>query len=752
MTKQYFDEYAELGIFPIGVVWNPETKSTWHPNGWEIADTLYPWEDRFNGLMIRIDGDYGCLDFDIKNTENKEIFNNWKTIVLNTMPEVYDKFYIEETRNKGYHVWFKYKGLTHKTGIAKSDKGAEVIAVYCKRKLIYTYPTPGYSIYHQSMEDVDYLTNDEYQYLIETSQLFNEYKPKYDPSKKAANYPKEYQELLSNFDRKLSEENFENILNEIGLEPVRDFRYKQTDTFVAYRRKGSEAIYSAKVYFKSKRMMLFTASMPEFPSWHDKEEYEIWSLPPSFILYYKNERDWDKTAEICKMILIAQGEEITEEKKTIDFPIDVFPPNIAKSIIEVSEQRSLAPQFVATAGLWTISSLAGARYYSDFKNDGKNILFCLMIAPVSVGKTPAYKVMCEIPLQEVMEKADAKFDDEIKEYNAKKLKASKLKESFDDPKPRRYIPIVLDGTTEAYTSKSMYQKNGMGIYQDEAEGILNSGAFKKNNDSISFFTVAFSGGRNTQIRADETLDRVVPNLNLNLLMGTQPSRLKLIFSDDRLQSGFASRFLMVESDYILLKEDADPFNQKREMCSEWIALVESLYMLGYEYNNDHCAKTKIHINEDAKRQYTILYQENIKEANNRIRNKAEAIEMGTEAKMSAYFPRLCQILAIMDNLINPVITVKIVNDAHRLYRYYANNATRILMNLSNEILTGLSPDLQKLYNILPDEFTAKQAKEICKMNNLADRKFEVSLKNKSFNDLFNKIARGKFVKINTEIK
>jgi hypothetical protein len=146
MIEQYYNDYAELGLFPIGVNWDADKKSTYHPVGWETAKELFPLHNTHNGLMVRIDYDYGCLDFDLKNTQNKDIFNQWKAIVINTMPDVYNKLYIEETRNKGYHVWFKYTGLTHKTCIAKSEEGAEVIAVYCKRKLIYTYPTPGYSL------------------------------------------------------------------------------------------------------------------------------------------------------------------------------------------------------------------------------------------------------------------------------------------------------------------------------------------------------------------------------------------------------------------------------------------------------------------------------------------------------------------------------------------------------------------------------------------------------------------------------
>src|SRR5205814_8797031 len=134
--------------------------------------------------------------------------------------------------------------------------------------------------------------------------------------------------------------------------------------FVAYRRKESvsDAI-SAKVYFKSKRVLIFSASMHDYPNWHNKHNYEVWSLPPSFLLFYKLNRDWKQTLEYINTIIESTGMQNDFEPVSAEFftgyPLHVFPEAIKNSIIEVSAERSLAPQFVATSALWTLSSLAG---------------------------------------------------------------------------------------------------------------------------------------------------------------------------------------------------------------------------------------------------------------------------------------------------------------------------------------------------------------------------------------------------------
>lgn len=748
IIKNYYQDYTSLGLIIHPVEWDTvKNEPKYHPR-W--SDNPKPLSSKHNGIMIQTSGEYGCLDFDIKNTDNKEIFNLWKAIVLAERPEIYDKLFIEQTRNKGYHAWMKYPLLNSKKALAESEVGAEVIALYAKGPLVYTFPTPGYTEVSGSMLDLSELTTDEFEYITMVAQGFNEYKPAYDPNKKAVAYPNGLEKLLSHFDTTIPDDTFEILLSQVGLSKIPNYKYRDKDFFTAYRRNGSSSqAISAKVYYRSKRVVIFSASMNQFPNWHNRDQYPVWSLPASFLLFYKNNRDWDTTVEEIKSIIESSEMDMIEEpvKEYTGFPMHVFPDEIAESIFEVSKARSLAPQFVATAGLWTVSSLAGTRYTSDFNGEGKNILFCLLVAPVSVGKTPAFKVMCETPLSKVQEIMDVRYAMDIEKWEEDKAAAAANKKAYTKKRPSRYIPIAKDGTTEGYIMKSMGQRNGIGVYQDEAETILNAGSFKSNNDAISFFTGAFSGGRMAQIRADETKERVVPNLNINLLMGTQPSRVQNIFTADRLSSGFASRFLMVESDYMELNVDSDPFGDKKEICQQWTTMVSDMYFEGMEFNAGNGKEISIIMGDGAKNVYRAYYKQILQEANGRILSRAEKFVIGTEAKMSAYFPRLVQVLSIIHNHKQPEITESIVHAGWKLYRYYADSTIRIISALHGELETGLPHDLELLYQALPEEFTRKEAAEVCVRLNLNPRRFDVSVRRKDFARLVTKIAQGKYRKV-----
>ena len=151
-------------------------------------------------------GHVHCLDFDIKNTQDKNLYHKWFNIIANQAPDIIPKLYIERTRNAGYHVWFEYHKDLKKLSLAESDKGSEVIALYAGGPLVYTYPTPGYDIISGSMADLTPLTDDDFQAMIESSQYFNEYKPDYDPAAKAVSYPSGYESICAAFDNGIADD------------------------------------------------------------------------------------------------------------------------------------------------------------------------------------------------------------------------------------------------------------------------------------------------------------------------------------------------------------------------------------------------------------------------------------------------------------------------------------------------------------------------------------------------------------------
>jgi hypothetical protein len=203
---------------------------------------------------------------------------------------------------------------------------------------------------------------------------------------------------------------------------------------------------------------------------------------------------------------------------------------------------------------------------------------------------------------------------------------------------------------------------------------------------------------------------------------------------------------MVDSDYIELNTEADPFSKGRAMCQEWINLVTRLYHINKTASAEDLTPIKIGITDEAKQKYRHYFKTGLQEANKRIKSKIEGFIIGTEAKMSAYLPRLTQVIAILNNPINPIIDLQTVELGWKLYRYYAENTVRIISSLHKTVETGIPQELDNLYNALPIEFSHTEAEIVCKKVNLNERKFRSALRRKDFSNLFDKTEHGKYRK------
>ena len=135
MLKEIFTEYKELGLQVIPIEWDTVNKQPVSHRLWGDGKPMDLYE-KHNGLMVRTNGHIHCLDFDLKNTNDKNLYFKWLNMVSNEMPDIITKVYIEETRNKGYHIWLKYPQDLNKLSLADNDKGAEVIALYAGGPLV----------------------------------------------------------------------------------------------------------------------------------------------------------------------------------------------------------------------------------------------------------------------------------------------------------------------------------------------------------------------------------------------------------------------------------------------------------------------------------------------------------------------------------------------------------------------------------------------------------------------------------------
>lgn len=736
MMHQDFIDLFSVGLKPIPLIWDSESKtaSSHCIAHSEITDINYTDKtfgnfvkslDGVNGIAIKLFSPFGCIDFDMKNTDDKEVFNKWLVAICAIDDEILSKVCIERTRNAGIHVYIKYPKLTSKMSLAKTSEGDEVIAIYTGGTLSYCDPTPGYEMYHNEWQDLQELTDEQFDILTSNAIVFNECKDIFYSGNEGSSepvkvsYPIEYENIALQFDSNVTDEYFDHMLNEINLYRVNDYKYTKKDKFVAYLRKGSVAKYSAKVYFGAKRLLIFSASMNNFPNWSNRqnENDHNWSLSPTKILYYKNDRDWISTIEEIKVIADSIGLELVEHKPVTDqelipkdrlkFPYDIFPDVVQNYISSHNFQH----EYLAGFALAAFSTAIG-NSVSLLANEGymvKPILYMAVVAPPGASKTPSLKSMFKFINSVdsdsykcfVRERDD--FKKQLSEFKNQK-KGGILKEP--EPPIMRQM-VINDSTIEMAVKILKYNPMGCCVVADELAGFLKR-MVRYEGDEKEKWLEMWSGG-NIKIQRMAREEDIVEDVFCSIVGGIQPGVLDALSTKENAHNGFYHRFLFVypkPMDKPSWQVYQTPDHVKTEMAN--------LFHTIFHQRNE---RVVYRMSEGA----NDLYAEWYNNKNTKYNRSSTDDPKGIIAKYQDYCLRFALILQVMHDGGTRFNMVESNNmeRAIRLTEYFFGNMHKAMKVLAPETpVDKLSGNHLEFYNALPPSFTSKTAIEVAKNYNI----------------------------------
>lgn len=754
MNITYFKELVKLGLKPFPIKWDESGKiasshiinhSTISESEWNET-TLDQWMDlidQSNGIALKLFPPFGTIDFDTKNENGTVSFNDWFNIIEATNADVLRKVCIESTRNKGYHVYIKYPKLTHKITLAASEEGKEVIAVYTGGLLSYCAPTPGYDMFHNSFEDLEELTDDEYDLLTSTAGLFNKYKEEINNTFNPIEYPQQYETTCLLFDRKITDEAFEELLNQISLYEAKDFRHRSRHKFTAYLRRGSLANYSAKVYFSSRKVLLFTTSLQGFPSWADCKGNgdRSWVLTPSRIIYYKNSRDWKKTIDEIQAIADSIGIEINQQpieqqpisKDRMQFPYDVFPQPIQDYI----KSHRIQNEYIAGFMLSALSTAIGNTCYLEALQGYKlrTNLYMAIVAHAGGGKSPAMGIGYGY-LKKLDDENYRTYKARLAAYNEEVAMMDK-KDKHKPIKPILQQMVIDDATIETVINVLQYNPKGCCLVADELAGFIKRMSQYKDGDDAQKWLQMWSSETVFQQRVTVE-ERKIIDYTMGIVGGIQPGIMEILSKNENQYNGFYHRFLFVfpESepkpsfdviscpDY-LKQQVEEIFNKllifrQNEIKDKYVLSADALalYKSWHDYKNIYYNRTE---DENAK---------------------------GIIAKYQAYCLRFALILQCCDDLDKRTCVVEqsAVERAIRLTEYFLGNMLKSLKILSPETpLDNMRKPYDSVYKELPEAFSVKTAAEIAAKYGLKPPAVKMWLQRNR--DLFQKIQHGSYQKL-----
>lgn len=762
MDLQIFQDLFEIGLHPIPLKWNTQTNDAEvYPehrtdvqsgNGKHDLNDVKRWLSKIanaNGIALKLHPPFFMFDFDLKNTDNKGVYQQW---LQSIDKDVLSKCCIEKTRSGGYHVYCKFKGVSKKVGLASSKDGKEVIALYTGGLLSFCCPTPGYEMIHNEFIDIQELTQEEFDIMVAAAQNLNE--ASHDDSKympgEPVEYPDPYRSLSIQFDIACTDELWDALLNSINLYPVQGERNKKKKgdiTFYLYKREGTAAFFSAKVRFDRKRLFIFSASYPMFPSFHSRvdERDTSWHITPTRLLYYLHGKDWVKTIEQIKELSEAFGICLTEvmpvasqpqtaRPDRLKFPYDIFPQQVQDYILCQRMQH----EYIAGGILGAVSAAIGNTAWLEAATGYmiRPILYMAIVAPPGASKTPAL-VKAFYPLEQYDKIFFAEYLEKMKDYK-EDLKAyeqdRKANEKPDLPDLQQII--IKDSTIEMVVKILTTNNLGCCILADELVGFLNRMNQYKAGDEVQKWLEMWSGGTILLQRITREVNRVEDPF-CTILGGIQPGVLANLSSDDNQHNGFYHRFLFLYPQPEPKMDWGDLFTQPSILS-------------GYKYFFEHILSFRkqerviYRLSTDA----NTLYKEWFDFKNTYYNRTASDNVKGIIAKYQDYCLRFALIIQIMDEFPgrNGIVERSCMEKAIRLTEYFLGNMHKALKILAPESPTDkLTDNWKTLIEKMPDEFTTTEWVTMAQTMKITQSAAK-SFLNRS-NTIFRRVARGEWEKM-----
>lgn len=766
MDISIFSDLFSIGLHPLPLTWDAVKKeATIYPghvtdvrsgNGKHDLNDVKRWLDEMahaNGVALKLHPPFFMFDFDLKNTDNKNLFHTWSNAVQNVSDAAYSKLCIERTRSGGYHVYGKYKGVTHKITVASSPTGSEVISIYTGGLLSFCSPTPGYELIQNDFTDIEELTDDEFEIMTAAAQSLNEYVPKesdYVPGEKLE-YPGEYELMAVQFDICCPDDLWENLLNSISLYPVQSdhpnkkVKHKFGKDYYLYLRQGSVAAFSAKVRFDRKRLFIFSGSFKQFPNYHTKisDKDTTWHITPTRLLYYREGKDWNKTIQLIKEysdtfnIDIIQSTPITEQplvKDRSQFPYDIFPQSIQTFI----KYQRLQHEYLAGGALVAIATSIGNSCWLEAMQGYmvKPILYMAIVAPPGASKSPSLTKTFK-PLEDIDHEYYIEYAKSLSEYSEAMAAYDKNKKDNDKPQaPGMKQLLIKDSTIEMVVKILAYNSNGCCVLADELVGFLNRMNQYKNGDEVQKWLELWSGASLLLQRVTRETNKLT-NPYCSVIGGIQDGVLEAMATEENQHNGFYHRFLFVYPE----PQPKTPWEQVSipyYVTDDYKRLFRRLHY--------HTGERFIYyMHKDA----NDLYKKWFDHKNSQYNRANNDNIRGIIAKYQDYCLRFSLIIQVMNSESGDVqeVSAASMEKAIRLTEYFLGNMHKALKILTPETpLDKLEPHWVKLYTALPVEFETRELVVLSASFGIKEASSKTFLV-RNTGKLFQKIDRGRYEKL-----
>lgn len=185
MSKDIRDKAKEYLKAQLSVIPTKEDKlpalPTWKPyQSQRIKEEEV--ESLFNGANVRglaiicgaISGSLEVIDVDTKHDTTGALWSDLRGLIEDNLPELYKRLVIAQTKNGGYHIYYRCSSIAGNLKLATKQNREVLIETRGQGGYVIAPPTPKYSYIQGEPGDIPTITPEEREILFSISKSFNE--------------------------------------------------------------------------------------------------------------------------------------------------------------------------------------------------------------------------------------------------------------------------------------------------------------------------------------------------------------------------------------------------------------------------------------------------------------------------------------------------------------------------------------------------------------------------------------------------
>jgi len=491
-----------------------------------------------------------CIDFDQKQGNKvSEIFYLFTDSKI--FKEVSERCAMYQTPSGGYHLIFKTTYPVPTRNLASFEDGSVMIEIRGQGAYIACEPSDGYKrLFDVSITDVERISNAQVNALLKLAVTFSQQtktslKPKSD-RKKAESWD------ISKPDGKYNEE---------CVDEVKELILKNGWQYVETRRDGIEYWTRPGKDPEDGHSATFGKFRHCFYVWTDgAQPLEQHATYNPFELYtiFEHAGDWRKAKDaLADRFGMPRYKPITDdERSAVDFPIEVFPENMQRLILNYKQALNYNPDFIATSMMSAISMIVGNKIKLRVKSGWDAPLIFWFAIVGDRGTMKSHPLASALrPIKTIDQRSYNEWIHKLNEYTNVPEKDRK-----QEPRPEYRQIILQDSTLEALHRVHRHNPRGVGLYKDELVGFINDMNKYRGGSDEQFWLESFNNKSLVVNRATKD-PMMIENCCINVIGTIQPDVLINIASKHT-DNGLLDRFLYTKTEtaiHVMSLDDVDQF-------------------------------------------------------------------------------------------------------------------------------------------------------------------------------------------------